>query len=170
MGWRYRDAVPKNTPATRKLLAVLVGLSITLVACSDDSTNTTDGTETTLPGSETGSSGVPGSTTPTPPPTTTTLPEDNPLVRAELTVEVDGATILFDQRPFALLDGSGRVVVLDPDENVLTEGPFEGPDSVMNELPDGSFEFVDADGNVVAVMTQQQLQDALDAATPGSGG
>ena len=82
-------------------------------------------------------------------------------------MEVDGATILFDQRPFTLMDGSGRVQVIGPSGQILAEGPFEGDDSIMIQRANGDFEFVNASGDVVARMTQQQLNDALDAATPG---
>jgi hypothetical protein len=42
----------------------------------------------------------------------------------------------------------------------LAEGPVEGPDSIMRELPDGSFEFVNEDGDVVATLTQSELSNA----------
>lgn len=157
-----------------KVIARLtVALCLVLAACSSGAT-----TETTVesPGDSTATTTAtgPGGTNPTSPgettstaPTTTTLPEDNPLVQAELTVEVDGATILFDQRPFTLMDGSGRVQVIGPSGQILAEGPFEGDDSIMIQRANGDFEFVNASGDVVARMTQQQLNDALDAATPG---
>lgn len=166
--------VPARTPLFVRLLAVL--LAVGLVACSDESTGTTvdeSSITSSTSGSQTGGQlGPDGSPTTTflittTIPTPTTLPQDNPLVQAELTVEVDGATILFDQRPFTLMDGSGRVQVIAPNGDILAEGPFEGDDSIMNQVADGSFEFVNAAGAVVATMTQEQLNDALDAVTPG---
>lgn len=166
--------MPSTLSRTRKLLAVLMALNVLLVACSNDSNPGGDdpdnGSTTTQPGSVTTQPGsvTPGPSTTMPQTTTTTLPEDNPLVQAELIVEVDGATIVFDQRPFTLLDGSGRVTVLDPSGNTLAEGPFEGPGSIMTQLADGSFEFVDALGTVVARMSQEQLNDALARALDGN--
>lgn len=154
-------------------LALLALASILVSACSNDeaSTSTTasstvssdansngngNGTGTTNPG------GGPGSTAAT----TTTVPEDNPFVQGEVVVEVEGATIVFDQRPYTLFDGSGTVRVIADDGTVLAEGPFEGDDSIMVQTADGSFQLLNSDGEVVAMMTQTQLNEAMAASAP----
>ncbi|MCI0543891.1 MAG: hypothetical protein L0Z49_05520 [Actinobacteria bacterium] len=86
------------------------------------------------------------------------------LYRSPLTVETSDAVIVFDRWFFALLDGMARVTVTSRDGEVLAQGMVEGPDAIMRELADNSFEFVDEDGEVVATLTQAELSEATNDA------
>jgi hypothetical protein len=81
-----------------------------------------------------------------------------------LPIETEDVLIVFDRWFFALLDGMAVVTVTSPEGVMLAEGPVEGPDAIMRELPDGSFEFVNETGEVVAVMTQAELSEGATTA------
>jgi hypothetical protein len=82
------------------------------------------------------------------------------LYRSPLVIEKEGIRVVFDRWFFTLLDGMARVTITSSDGEMMAEGPVEGPDAIMRELPDHSFEFVDGQGRVVAVVTQAELSNA----------
>ena len=62
----------------------------------------------------------------------------------------------------------GTVEVFDGDELVVS-GPFFGGDTVMLQQANGDFTFVDAAGDVITVVTQQELAPVILAALEGAG-
>lgn len=83
-----------------------------------------------------------------------------PLYRSPLSIQKDGIEIIFDRWFFVVLDGMAQVTVRSSTGEVLAEGPVEGSQAIMRELPDNSFEFVNDEGEVVATLSQAELSEA----------
>lgn len=86
------------------------------------------------------------------------------LYNAPLVIEQEAVVIIFDKWFFALLDGTGQVTITDRAGNVIAEGPVEGSEAITQELPDGSINFLDSSGRIVANLTQEEWSDAALAA------
>ncbi|MCI0425606.1 MAG: hypothetical protein L0Z47_07125 [Actinobacteria bacterium] len=87
------------------------------------------------------------------------------LYNSPLVIVQDDLTITFDKWFFALLDGTARVAVTGADGSLLAEGPAEGPDSIMLQEEDGSFQILDSEGSVVAALSLEELSTAASSAS-----
>jgi hypothetical protein len=104
--------------------------------------------------------------------TTSSLPTtmDDSIYHTDLVVDLGDVVVTFDRWFFALQDPDTVVTVTNADGTVLAQGTVAGPGAIMRETADNSFEFVDASGQVVATVTQEQLADATDAALAAARG
>lgn len=150
-------------------MAAGVALCLTLVACSVGETEENLGSELG-PGLEhdSGPETQFDATTTTTLPTTTTA--DDSIYHTDLVVELGDVVVTFDRWFFALQDPDTVVTVTTADGTVLARGTVAGSGAIMRETADNSFEFLDANGQVVATVTQQQLADATDAALAAARG
>jgi hypothetical protein len=86
------------------------------------------------------------------------------LYRSPLVIRREATVVTFDRWFMTLLDGEATVTVTSIEGTILATGPVEGPGSIMRELADHSFEFVNDHGEVVARITQGELSAAQVAA------
>ncbi len=144
------------------LLAIGVVIALLVTSCSG---NTTQDPEDTR-GPELQDTSGPETATSPPTATVTTTPTtvDTSLYYTPLVIEKGDVTVTFDRWFFILQDRDTRVEVRNSAGTVLAEGTVAGPEAIMRETADHSFEFVDPSGKVVAVITQQELNEAADAA------
>ena len=145
-------------------MAVGLAIALSLTACSGDADDDNRGPELEdQSGPETATD-----------PTTTTVAQtittaDTSIFFTPLVIDKGDVIVTFDRWFFILQDPDSRVEVRTPGGDLIAEGTVAGVGSIMRETPDNSFELLGPSGSVVAVVTQQDLNDAVAAAREAAG-